>query len=322
MRIALTGAGLMGKWHALYGQRAGAELVAVVDRDLAAAQRLAVRFGARAFSAESNWLSLSAPEVVHVCTPWDTHVALSRLALNAGAHVIVEKPVADTERDALELAGLASAQGKLLVPVHQFPFQAGFRQLQRQLPSLGTLRSVEFVTFTAGAAHLQGAPRRRIALEILPHPLALFRALGFELSAEQVTIDRFTDDALELSWKNGPTRLSARIVLCARPTCNELRVAGDQGSALVDLFHGYLVTDRAATSRASKLLRPFRSSSQTLLAASINLASRSWRNQPAYPGLHSLIASTYRAIAGHGPAPVAASEYCISAMLIEQLARG
>lgn len=322
MRIALIGAGLMGKWHAVYGQRAGAQVVAVVDRDLAAANRLAARFAARAYGTESNWLAASAPEVVHVCTPWDTHVALSRLALNAGAHVIVEKPVADTARDALELAALASSTGKMVVPVHQFPFQAGFRRLQNELQRLGTLRSVEFVTFTSGADHSKGAMRRRIALEILPHPLALFRALGFELTAEQANVDRFSDDALELSWHVGPTRLSARIDLCARPTCNELRVAGDDGSALCDLFHGYLVIDRAATNRASKLLRPFRSSSNTLLQASINLASRTWRNQPAYPGLHSLISSTYAAIRTHSPAPVDASEYCTAARLIEQLARG
>jgi predicted dehydrogenase len=321
VRIALIGAGLMGKWHAFYGQRAGARVAAVVDRDSAAASRLAARFSARAFSADSNWLEACAPDLVHVCTPWDSHVALSRLVLNAGAHVIVEKPVADCSRAALELAALASSKGKMLVPVHQFPFQDGFRRLQHELPSLGALRSVEFVTFTAGAAHLQGAQRRRVALEILPHPIALFRALGFEPTLAGVKVDRFSDDALELSWHFGPTRLSARIDLCARPTCNELRVAGDEGSALVDLFHGYLVTDRAATNRTTKLLRPFRSSSNTLLRASTNLLGRTLRNQRAYPGLQSLIASTYAAITTLSRAPVDPSEYCVSAALIEQLSR-
>ena len=54
------------------------------------------------------------------------------------------------------LASFAAEKGLLVVPVHQFPFQAGFQRLRERLGSLGTLRSVEFVTFTAGGTGLRG----------------------------------------------------------------------------------------------------------------------------------------------------------------------
>jgi len=318
-RAVVVGAGLMGGWHARYGTRQGARLIAVVDRDVAAAERLAGRFGARALGADADWLGELRPEVVHVCTPWSTHVELCRAALGAGASVIVEKPVADTLAASQELAALAAARGLLIVPVHQFPFQAGFQRLRARLATLGTLRSVEFVTFTAGAGATQGAARRRIALEILPHAVSLFHGLGFAIGAGDFALQRFTDDALELSWQRGPTRLSARIDLCARPTCNELRVAGDGGTALADLFHGYVTFDRAELGRASKLLRPFRASGKTLLSAGANLVGRTWRREPAYPGLGELLGRSYRALAQQGPPPIDPAEYCIAADLTERL---
>lgn len=310
----------MGTWHARYAQREGAKVALVVDRDASAARRLAGRFGARAAAPSEDWTAVGQLDVVHVCTPQSTHVELARRALEAGLHAIVEKPVASDPATAQELAALAAQSGRLLVPVHQFPFQRGFRSLRAELGTLGTLRSVEFVTFTAGAARAQGARRRGVILEIVPHVVSLLRALNFTIAPGALAVDRFSDDVLELSAHVGPTRLSARIDLCARPTCNELRVAADGGTALADLFHGFAVLDRAAATRASKMLRPFRASAQTLFAASGNLLERAVRREPAYPGLRELIGATYTAIRRGGQPPIAPEEYVEAAALNELLA--
>jgi predicted dehydrogenase len=259
------------------------------------------------------------PEVVHVCTPVSTHVALAQAALEGGASVVVEKPVAPTGAAARDLSHAAEQHRRLLVPVHQFPFQLGVRSLQAELASLGTLRSVEFVTFTAGAEGRTGEACREVLLEILPHAVSLFRALGFAGAGALLRCDRFDDDALELTAYPSGTRLFARIDLRSRPTRNELTVAGDAGTAVVDLFHGFGSVDRASTGRASKLLRPFRLSSKTFLDAGVNLARRSARREPAYPGLVELLRATYDAVRNGGPPPIDPDEYIEAAALTERL---
>src|SRR5919199_4073263 len=97
LRVAIVGAGLMGRWHAYYAARAGARVAAVVDRDARAAGALSRRFpDATAFTNLEACLSQPHISVAHICTPTASHVPLATSALQAGVHVLLEKPVAAT----------------------------------------------------------------------------------------------------------------------------------------------------------------------------------------------------------------------------------
>jgi predicted dehydrogenase len=314
----IVGAGLMGRWHAAFLPRAGGVLAAVVDPNREAAARLG---DAPVFSTLPDALSAVAADVVHVCTPPRVHAELIAQALKGGCYVVAEKPVADTEAEARELSGLASSHGRFVVPVHQFPFQRGFRTLIAKLPALGTLRRVEFATATAGAEGRQ-APQETL-LEILPHAVSLFGALGFDVTVPDVTVRHFSDAELEVSWQLGGTTLLARIDSRSRPTFNELRVFGETGSATLDLFHGYAVVDLTRkTTQLTKLTRPFRGSVATLWQASLNLGRRALERTPAYPGLPELLAETYAAVrARAAQGPIVMDEFVIAARLNDELRR-
>src|SRR5689334_10614548 len=101
LRVAIVGAGLMGRWHAFSAARAGGSIVAVVDPNQARARRLASRSrAARAFSTLDG--ALERADVVHVCTPTAAHVAVIAQALDARRHVLVEKPLAPTVAETIE----------------------------------------------------------------------------------------------------------------------------------------------------------------------------------------------------------------------------
>src|SRR5206468_2798467 len=99
----------------------------------------------------------------------------ARTALLAGRHVLVEKPAAVTEKEAVALVDLARQKDRRLCPVHQLPFQRGFARLVADLPRLGELLRAEYVVRSAGGVGRTRDERRELLLEILPHAVSLFR---------------------------------------------------------------------------------------------------------------------------------------------------
>lgn len=323
LRIAIVGAGVMGRWHARYAAAAGAEIAAVVDPNGSARQRLAVKHGHPAEFADLVECLTNRPvDVVHICTPAETHVELVTRALDAGKHVLVEKPLAETAAETVGLTQLASGRGVLLNPVHQFPFQRGVRGLQDQLERLGTLVELSFVTSSAGGEGRDASGRRALLFEILPHPLSLFGAiLGCDLVEIPWQLITLTDDDLDLGGAHDGVLLRARISLRARPTRNVLTVVGERATAHIDLFHGFSVLEAGAPSRRTKLVQPFAYGEKLLVAAASNLGRRVARSEFAYPGLRELIAAFHEAVRNASAAPIAPEEAVEVASVVERLRR-
>ena len=319
--IAIVGAGLMGRWHAYYAARAGAEVAALVDRDPCVAAALSAKFPhARVFTDLQSCLAQVETAAVHICTPTASHVPLATAALHAGVHVLLEKPLAATRAETEHLLALARDQGVLLAPVHQFPFQRGVRRVRRSRARLGDLVRLAYVTCTAGGEGLAGAARRELLLEILPHPVSLFHAfLGDAAAAIAWDLLDLTDDDLELRGRLGGVHLHALLSLRGRPTRNALTVYGTGGTAHADLYHGYALIETGEPSWRTKLLQPFAHGTRVLAGAGGNLAQRALRREPAYPGLPELIATFYRAVAHGGPAPVGEAEMLAAPGLMDRL---
>ena len=92
------------------------------------------------------FLANPAVEVVSLCTPTDTHVPLAMRALEAGKHVLVEKPVATSSADVRRLADAARSSGKLCMPAMCMRFWPGWDWLRERVASgeLGRVKSAVF----------------------------------------------------------------------------------------------------------------------------------------------------------------------------------
>ena len=318
-RTAIVGAGLMGRWHARYAARAGAEVVAIVDTRSDAAAALQRRYPrARTFASLDDCLAAGAPMAIHVCTGSEGRARLADAALAAGCHVLAEKPVAASRAEAARLVGLAREKGLSLCPVHQFPFQHGFARVVADPARLGELLRAEYIVRSAGGEGLQPEARRALVREILPHPVSLFRkVLGHGLAAGGWNVLVSGNDELELAGRDGSVPLRIDIGLRARPTRNELILTGSRATARVDLFHGYAVVDAGGASRTDKALAPLRAGARLLWAAGTNLARRAADREPAFPGLRELVRRFYASIAGNAPPPIDPEEVVEAAALIE-----
>lgn len=93
--VAVIGTGQWGKNHArVYKELPSTELIAICDVNPERAKAMAVQHGVKAYSDSSRMLKDKSIEAVNVCT-WSTILAKEALkALNAGKHVLVEKPMA------------------------------------------------------------------------------------------------------------------------------------------------------------------------------------------------------------------------------------
>jgi predicted dehydrogenase len=113
IRAAVVGTGFVGPFHVDAIRRGGyGEVVAVVGSDPARTKARAAALGvSRATTDLREVLDDPSIEVVHVCTPNRTHVELATAVLEAGKHLVLEKPVALDSGAARALADLARRQG-------------------------------------------------------------------------------------------------------------------------------------------------------------------------------------------------------------------
>lgn len=311
----------MGGWHARYALRAGAHVAAVVDQQPDRAELLARHCpGARVFATIEESLQAGGLDVVHICTPRESHESLAAVALSAGSHVLVEKPAALSGEGARRLAEAARASKRVLCPVHQFPFQRGFVWLLARRDRLGRYVRVSHDVHSAGGEGLGNQPRRRLLTDITAHGLSLCRALfGSAVDELAWRVQRATGSDLDLIATCGDAELSLCYSLEARPTRNEVLITGTQGTARVNLFHGFATFETGRPSRRSKILQPFKASAVVWMQAGANLAHRAWTREPAYPGLLALIRAFYSSISEAGPPPISPEELVASAALVERL---
>lgn len=129
LKCAVIGAGYLGKFHAeKYASLPECELVAVVDVNEEAAQSVAGKYGAQALSDYQTLLG--EVDAVSIVVPTTLHHAVARDFLQAGAHVLVEKPIAVTVEEADDLIQIAKEHDRILQVGHLERFNPAVRGLE------------------------------------------------------------------------------------------------------------------------------------------------------------------------------------------------
>jgi threonine dehydrogenase-like Zn-dependent dehydrogenase len=115
-RVLVVGLGNMGMSHALaYTRISEFEVVGVCERRIAKRELPDALKNAQRFDAFEKALTVLKPDVVSINTLPDTHAQFAMKAMEAGAHVFVEKPLADNAINAEKVVEVAKRTGKKLV---------------------------------------------------------------------------------------------------------------------------------------------------------------------------------------------------------------
>jgi predicted dehydrogenase len=133
LKTAIFGTGFMGRVH-LEGVRRveNVEAVAIAGRNAEAARKLGAGFGITNTTTDyREVLRDSTIDAVHICTPNAQHFSMAKDALNAGKHVLCEKPLAISAREAEELVALAKENGLRNCTCHNLRYYPMVQQMRR-----------------------------------------------------------------------------------------------------------------------------------------------------------------------------------------------
>jgi predicted dehydrogenase/nucleoside-diphosphate-sugar epimerase len=333
LRVAIVGAGKMAANHAraVAACTVPARVVAIADPSkvaLAALKEFAPH--ARQFASLTELLAGEEIDIVHICTPPVSHTSLAIEALEAGCHTYVEKPFAESARDAERILGVAKARGLKVAAGHQLLHENPTRVAADLLPSLGRITHIEsYFSFRP----VRRAPGGRVPLaadlqllDILPHPVYLllhFLKLTGSGRPEMLAVDIGERGTVHALIRQGHLTGSLVVTLEGRPVESYLRVVGTNGSLFADYIRGTVQRQIGpGTSGIDKVLAPFRTAGQLLVGTTSALGARALNRQRSYPGLVELFDAFYRAVRTGEPSPITNENILETTRLCERVAAG
>ena len=349
LRAAVIGTGKISEEHLRFlTASAAVELAGVCDLSPSLARYAVERFPsakgrpAAAFTESLTMLEEVRPDVVHVLTPAHTHPKLVTDALGAGAHVIVEKPVAPSNAQFRELWSLAESRGRRIVEDHNYRFNEPILRIERLLgdTGIGDVREVD-VRMCLNVR----TPGGRYIDENLPHPshnlpagvihefithlcyLALrFIPAGADFSRVAAAWTKHGDDRLfrhddlDALAIAGPVHARIRFTSHALPEAFTVTVRGTRGWAETDLFQPHLrvVIPRKGGEQLTPLVNHFVNGASLVKSSVVGFKNKVMQKTP-YEGLQTFLRQTYAALAEGKEPPVTYEDMDRASRLVDAL---
>jgi predicted dehydrogenase len=325
LRIALIGAGQIARQHlSCLKTLPGVQIAGVCDLSAAVAESIAERYGVPAwFTDHAAMLRDVKPDAVHVTTPPTSHFRLAMDALQAGAHVLVEKPATDTLDELEHLVRYAGERQLVLTEDYNYVFNHATREIARWVETgmLGAVVHVEVMMslnlFGPGGFADPNARHPALALtggalaDFLPHLASVaYRFIGAHHRAHAIWTKRRPSilpyDELHAVVEGAHGTATLGFSSTAQPDAFWLRVFGERAQASTNLFETRLTVERLRD--GPKPLQPLLNGLQegrAVRRAAVGTLLRKFKPGPGtYDGMWYLIAGTYQALARGAPLPV------------------
>jgi len=231
MRVAVIGVGSMGFNHLrVYSELEGNQLVGMSDVSAERLEALKQRYNVPAYTDYRELIEKEKPEAVSITVPTSDHEQVASFALRAGAHVLVEKPIAAKVEEGQRLIALAQEMQRQLMVGHIIRFNPAMQALKAHLDA-GELGKI-FQIFCRRAGPFPARIRDvGVVVDLAPHDVDIMRFLTgldpirvFAETERRIHTDhedmlfgllRFPQGitaALEINWLT-PTKLRETLVL-------------------------------------------------------------------------------------------------------------
>jgi len=242
LRVGVVGVGYLGQFHAeKYAGLEETHLAAVADVDLDRAKQVAESFPCPAFSSHRDLIG--RVDAVSVVVPTPEHYQVARDFLEAGIHVLVEKPMTATLEEADSLIRLAKARNLILQVGHLERFNPAVVAARRHVSQPLFVESHRLASFTERGTEVDVILDLMIhdidiILSLVPSPLEDLRVGGVRVLTPRTDIAN-----VRLEFANGCTanvtasRISAKRMRKIRIFQPDSYLSIDCAEKEVDLFH-------------------------------------------------------------------------------------
>ena len=231
MKTAVIGVGSMGYNHLrVYSEIGDVQVVGASDLNRERLQLIEDRFSVNTYTSYQDLFEKEEPEAVSITVPTAEHEKVAAYALEKGAHVLVEKPIAATVEEGKRLIALAKKMDRQLMVGHIIRFNPAMQSLKTRLEN-GDLGKI-FQVFCRRAGPFPARIRDvGVVVDLAPHDVDIMRFLTgmnpmrvFAETEQQIHTDhedllfgllRFPEGitgALEINWLT-PTKMRETLVL-------------------------------------------------------------------------------------------------------------
>lgn len=346
MKAAIVGCGKIADAHVEeIGKLPGVHLAGVCDLEPLMAEQLAVRYGIKAWYSDlAKMLATERPDVLHITTPPQSHLALTRQAIASGAHVFLEKPVALKHSDVQEIVETVRAAGKKLAVNYWPQFETQANDL-RQLVATGVLGDpvhVEsFIGYNLGGEFGSAIKQDRMHW-VRRMPGQLFQNVLDHVVNRVVPFIDDDDPAVDAFAYRGPSsdgemldlldelrvvirgsRTSAYVTFSAhaRPVGNTLRVYGTLNTAHVDYNARTVVLESSQRfpSAVGRLLPAFQTSRSYFKQGMKNIGRFRRARFHFFDGLRSLLTEFYQSIQTGSESPTSDREILKVSSILQRI---
>lgn len=200
VKVCVVGCGVTGTLQHIpaWKKIKNALLVGVCDEDVSKLKRASEMHNIKnCYTNIEEMINHEKPDIVDICTPPFTHKQLAILAMKAGCHTIVQKPMALNAEDCEEMIKCAQSYGVKLSVMHNLKFMRPYREAKKLVDkcAIGSLIKVcvdlhihKTDTYVTDTKHWCHSLPGGVAMELLPHPLYLLKLFCGSLKVKCVHV--------------------------------------------------------------------------------------------------------------------------------------
>ncbi|APZ52503.1 NAD-dependent epimerase/dehydratase family protein [Salipiger abyssi] len=266
IRVGLIGAGYIATWHAdALKATPGVSVAAICDVSETAAKGMAEAYGAQPFTSVEALIESGICDAVHILTPPHLHKPLAIQCLEAGLHVLVEKPVAESTEDTREILAAAEAAGRRFHAGHNFLGLPSYERLKEMVRSgaLGRVSTAE-ITYALPLSPLRSGPfnlwllrePKNLLLEVGPHLMSfavdLFGTPEIVFAEASKPVDLPGGDprpqGFRILARAGDVEIAFTVSLVETQDDRSVTLRGSSARARLDFASDVLIVERENTS--------------------------------------------------------------------------